>query len=118
MLQCVAGYCRVLQGVAVCCSVSQGVAGCCRVLQGFACLASPAVCCSVLQCVVAVCCSMLQCVAVCCNVLRALPLQVEILTCHKFSKFSALLNLLCKVPRDLTVQKFAIVPAYVYTVYI
>jgi len=48
---------------AVCCSVLQCVAVCCRVLQ------CVAVCCSVLQCV-AICCSVLQCVAVCCSVLH------------------------------------------------
>jgi len=57
---------RVLQCVAVCCSVLQCVVA---TFHGKETNESVAVCCSVLQCV-AVCCSVLQCVAVCCRVLQ------------------------------------------------
>jgi len=76
VLQCVAGYCSVLQSetymkydrdsleqCAGCCVAC--VAGCCRVLQCDGRLARilccGCVCCDVLQCVVAVCCRVLQC---------------------------------------------------------
>jgi len=81
-------FCSVLQYVAVCCSMLlQGVVTCYKLhsavyMYGGSC---GAVCCSVLQCVVAgccsvlqrcvcrwyvMCCSILQSVAVCCSVLR------------------------------------------------
>jgi len=70
VLQCGAAWCTVVQWGAsvvqygaVCCRVVQCVVAWCNVSQ------SGAVWCSVAQCV-AMCCSVLQCVAVCCSVLQ------------------------------------------------
>ena len=65
---------RLVFNPALCCSVLQCVVVCCSVLQ------CVVVCCSVLQCVV-VCCSVLQCVVLCCIVLQCVVVCCSVLQC-------------------------------------